>query len=188
MKRVYYSAYIPVVSSPLLPDALTAPPLSREHRLYQADWLLRFYGFDSEEILPQGYPYLDPELDPKVSWALRNLHLFPVEINKASREELLRIPGVGTLSALRIIRQRKISAVKYEDLKRIGVVLKRARHFITCSGKYYGERNFLPENIKKEILQTGGGTQMSMFGTQLIPSHLASDLPISERKAGQING
>jgi len=188
MKRVYYSAYIPVVSSPLLPDALTAPPLSREHRLYQADWLLRFYGFDSEEILPEGYPYLDPELDPKVSWALRNLHLFPVEINKASRDELLRIPGVGTLSVLRIIRQRKISAVKYEDLKRIGVVLKRARHFITCSGKYYGERTFLPERIKKEILQSSCGIQMSMFGTQLIPSPWAGNLPISERKEGQING
>ena len=188
MKRVYYSAYIPVVSSPLLPDALTAPPLSREHRLYQADWLLRFYGFDSEEILPKGYPYLDPELDPKVSWALRNLHLFPVEINKASRDELLRIPGVGTLSVLRIIRQRKISAVKYEDLKRIGVVLKRARHFITCSGKYYGERTFLPERIKKEILQSSCGIQMSMFGTQLITSPWAGNLPISERKEGQING
>ncbi|MCQ4636769.1 putative DNA modification/repair radical SAM protein [Anaerovorax odorimutans] len=164
MKRVYYSAYIPVVPSPILPDALTAPPLSREHRLYQADWLLRFYGFSAGEILDEENPNLDPDLDPKVTWALRHLDQFPVEVNKASMDQLLRIPGVGVQSAQRIVRQRRISAVKYEDLKKIGVVLKRARHFLTCSGKYYGEKNFMPHVIKNQILQINDGVQMSMFG------------------------
>ncbi|MCI9597130.1 MAG: putative DNA modification/repair radical SAM protein [Firmicutes bacterium] len=163
MKRVYYSAYIPVVSSPILPDALTAPPLGREHRLYQADWLLRFYGFQANEILDDENPNLDPDLDPKVTWALRHLDQFPVEVNKAPMDHLLRIPGVGAISAQRITRQRKIAAVKYEDLKKMGVVLKRARHFLTCSGKYYGEKNFMPEAIKHQILEINDGIQISMF-------------------------
>lgn len=163
MKRVYYSAYIPVVSSPLLPDVFTAPPLGREHRLYQADWLLRFYGFSAEEILDEEHPNLDTEVDPKVTWALRHLDQFPVEINKAPMDLLLRIPGVGVLSAQRIARQRKIRAVRYEDLKKIGVVLKRARYFLTCSGKYYGEKKFAPEFIRDQILERGDGIQLSMF-------------------------
>ncbi len=164
MKRVYYSAYIPAVSSPILPDAFTAPPLGREHRLYQADWLLRFYGFRAEEILDEQHPNLDPDMDPKVTWALRHLDQFPVEINKAAMDWLLRIPGVGMVSAQRIIRQRKVAAVKYEDLKKMGVVIKRAKHFLTCSGKYYGEKRFMPEVIKDQILEINDGIQMSMFG------------------------
>lgn len=163
MKRVYYSAYIPVVSSPLLPDVLTAPPLGREHRLYQADWLLRFYGFSAEEILDEEHPNLDTEVDPKVTWALRHLDQFPVEINKAPMDLLLRIPGVGVLSAQRIVRQRKMRAVRYEDLKKIGVVLKRARYFLTCSGRYYGEKKFAPEFIRDQILERRDGVQLSMF-------------------------
>lgn len=163
MKRVYYSAYIPVVSSPLLPDAFTAPPLGREHRLYQADWLLRFYGFSAEEILDEEHPNLDTEVDPKVTWALRHLDQFPVEINKAPMDLLLRIPGVGVLSAQRIVRQRKMRAVRYEDLKKIGVVLKRARYFLTCSGRYYGEKTFAPEFIRDQILERRDGIQLSMF-------------------------
>lgn len=172
MKRVYYSAYIPVVSSPILPDALTAPPLGREHRLYQADWLLRYYGFRASEILDDENPNLDPDLDPKVTWALRHLDQFPVEVNKASMDHLLRIPGVGAISARRIVRQRKIAAVKYEDLKKMGVVLKRARHFLTCSGKYYGEKNFMPEAIKHQILEMNDGIQISMFsgGQSILPT------------------
>ncbi len=164
MKRVYYSAYIPVVSSPILPDALTAPPLGREHRLYQADWLLRFYGFRADEILDDNNPNLDPDLDPKVTWALRHLDAFPIEVNKAPMDYLLRIPGVGTISAQRIVRQRKVAAVRYEDLKKMGVVLKRARHFLTCSGRYYGGKNFMPEAIKHQILGMDDGIQLSMFG------------------------
>ena len=154
MKRVYFSAYIPVSDSPLLPSVFTAPPLSREHRLYQADWLLRFYGFTSDEILDDANPNLDPDLDPKIAWALRNIDKFPIEVNKASMDEILRIPGVGTVSALRIIRQRKIAAVKYEDLKKMGVVLKRAQYFLTCMGKYYGGKDLIPEYIKGKALES----------------------------------
>lgn len=152
MKRVYFSAYIPVTNSPLLPTPFTAPPLAREHRLYQADWLLRFYGFTADEILDEKTPFLDLELDPKISWALRNIEKFPMEINKASLDELLRIPGVGTTSALRIVRQRRLSAIRFDDLKKIGVVVKRARYFITCNGKYCGGQDIAPEYIKNEVL------------------------------------
>lgn len=163
MKRVYYSAYIPVVESPILPDRKTAPPLAREHRIYQADWLLRFYGFSVSELFNSGDENLDPDLDPKVTWALRNLDVFPIEINKAPYEMLLRIPGVGAVSAKRIVRQRKVSAVKFDDLKKMGVVIKRAKYFITCMGRYYGERRFEPDTIKNSILQMENGLQLSMF-------------------------
>lgn len=164
MKRVYYSAYIPAVNSPILPGVFTSPPLGREHRLYQADWLLRFYGFTAGELLDEDNPNLDPQLDPKVTWALRHLDQFPVEVNKAPMDLLLRIPGVGVLSAQRILRQRKIAAVKYDDLKKMGVVLKRAKHFLTCSGRFYGETKFTPDDIKNQILQINDGIQLSMFG------------------------
>lgn len=163
MKRVYYSAYVPVVSSDILPDLSTAPPLAREHRIYQADWLLRFYGFTVSELFNDKNPNLDPDLDPKVTWALRNLESFPVEVNKASYEMLLRIPGVGAISAKRIIRQRKVSAVKFDDLKKMGVVVKRAKYFLTCCGRYYGNRKFEPDTIKNSILQAENGLQLSMF-------------------------
>lgn len=156
MKRVYFSAYIPVSNSPLLPNPLTAPPLAREHRLYQADWLLRFYNFTADEILDEKTPFLDLELDPKISWALRNIEKFPIEVNKASLEELLRIPGVGTISAMRIVRQRKLAAIQFDDLKKIGVVVKRARHFITCRGRYYGGSDIMPEQIRREALSAEG--------------------------------
>ncbi len=153
VKRVYFSAYVPVVDSPVLPSLMTPPPLKREHRLYQADWLLRFYGFGADEILDDENPFLDTELDPKISWALRNIHLFPIEVNKASMEELLRIPGVGATSAMRIVRQRRYCAVSYDDLKKMGVVLKRARFFITCRGRYYGGRDVQPEIIRASALK-----------------------------------
>lgn len=166
MKRVYFSAYIPVVESSLLPAPFTKPPLAREHRLYQADWLLRFYGFTADEMFDDQHPFLDPELDPKTSWALRNIEKFPLEINKASFEDILRVPGIGTLSAMRIVRQRKVAAVKYEDLKRIGVVLKRAKYFITCSGKYYGYRDLDPVIIKNGLLGISDGKQLSLFESE----------------------
>lgn len=164
MKRVYYSAYIPVVDSPILPGRNNAPPLAREHRIYQADWLLRFYGFSVSELFSKSDGNLDPDLDPKVTWALRNLDRFPIEVNKASYEELMRIPGIGHKSAMRIIRQRRFAAVRYDELKKIGVVLKRAKYFILCCGRYYGDRKFEPETIKNSMLQMEDGLQMSMFG------------------------
>ena len=163
MKRVYYSAYIPVVDSPILPDKTTAPPLKREHRIYQADWLLRFYGFTVSELFRSGGENLDPDLDPKVTWALRNLDQFPVEVNRASYEQLMRIPGIGHTSAMRIIRQRRFAAVRFDDLKKIGVVIKRAKYFVLCCGRYYGDRSFAPETIRNSLLQMESGLQLSMF-------------------------
>ena len=132
MKRVYYSAYIPVVDSPVLPDIRTAPPLKREHRIYQADWLLRFYGFTVSELFNKENENLDPDLDPKVTWALRNLDRFPIEVNRASYEELMRIPGIGHITAKRIMRQRRYAAVRFDDLKKMGAVMKRAKYFVLC--------------------------------------------------------
>jgi len=134
LKRVYFSAYVPIGNHPALPKDIP-PPLLREHRLYQADWLLRFYGFEAKEILEEGESF-DPLLDPKCNWAMKNIHLFPVEINKAPYEMLLRVPGIGVTCARRIFRARKVSALDFEDLKKLRVVLKRAAYFITCKGKY----------------------------------------------------
>ncbi len=169
MKRVFYSAYVPAVESPLLPGRLTAPPLAREHRIYQADWLLRFYGFTVSELFGKGDANLDPDLDPKVTWALRNLDRFPVEVNTASYEMLMRIPGIGNLSARRIIRQRRFAAVRFDDLKKMGVVMKRAKYFVLCCGRYYGDRRFEPATIRSSILQMESGLQLSMFDSDWKP-------------------
>lgn len=134
LKRVYFSAYIPVGNHPALPKDIN-PPLLREHRLYQADWLLRFYGFAADEILDENTS-LDPLLDPKSNWAMRNLHLFPVEINRAPYEMLLRVPGIGVTCAKRIVTARRVRSLDFEALKKLRVVLKRAAYFITCNGKY----------------------------------------------------
>lgn len=169
LKRVYYSAYIPIVSHPNLP-AISAPPLLREHRLYQADWLLRFYGFKANELLNGGNPNFDENLDPKCDWAIRNIHEFPVEINKADYGMLLRIPGIGVKSARRIVAARRFSFLSYDDLKKMGVVLKRAKYFITCKGKYHGIRNMNQYTVKQQIImnniskkQKDNSNQLSLF-------------------------
>ncbi|WP_273321313.1 putative DNA modification/repair radical SAM protein [Vallitalea guaymasensis] len=149
LKRVYFSAYVPVNKGGNLPAiSATTTPMLREHRLYQADWLLRFYKFEAKELLDNSNPNFDLDYDPKMIWALRNIGEFPKEVNKVSVNELLRIPGIGMISARRILKQRKVRIVTYEDLKKMGVVLKRARFFVTCNGKYYGEKNLDPETIK----------------------------------------
>jgi len=136
LKRVFFSAYMPVSSSPLLPAPQDfKPPLLREHRLYQADWLLRFYHFRAEELLDEQQPDLDTRLDPKCCWALRHPDFFPVEVNRADYEVLLRVPGVGVRSARRILTARRVGPLTFEGLKRLGVVLKRAQYFLTCSGR-----------------------------------------------------
>ena len=137
LKRVYYSAYIPAVSGPNLP-AIAKTPLLREHRLYQADWLLRFYQFKADEILTDEAPDFDLDLDPKACWALRHPECFPVEVNRASYHALLRVPGIGVTSARRICAARRHAYLSYDTLRRLGIVLKRAKYFITCKGKYYG--------------------------------------------------
>lgn len=135
LKRVFYSAYVPLNDDRLLPPVGTPPPLLREHRLYQADWLLRFYGFRAEEILDDRRPNLDPCLDPKCNWAVGHLDQFPLDVNRAPLELLLRVPGIGVKSAWRIQQARRYGALDFPALKKMGVVLKRAQHFITCSGK-----------------------------------------------------
>lgn len=135
LKRVFYSAYIPLNEDPVLPEIGTPPPLLREHRLYQADWLLRFYGFQADELLTIETPNFNELLDPKCDWALRHLELFPVEVETASYAELLRVPGVGPKSASRIVNARRYGRMDFTSLKKMGVVLKRAHYFITCGGK-----------------------------------------------------
>ena len=135
LKRVFYSGYIPLNEDPNLPQLGTPVPLLREHRLYQADWLLRYYGFFANELLSEDRPNFDSRIDPKCDWALRHLNEFPVEINRASYEQLLRVPGLGPTSVMKIVRARRHCSINFEMLKKMGVVLKRAQYFITCSGK-----------------------------------------------------
>ena len=135
LKRVYYSAFVNVNEDKELPALPGGPPLLREHRLYQADWLLRFYGFEADELLSEQKPNFNILLDPKADWALRHLEQFPVEINRADYQTILRVPGIGVKSAQRIVRARKNGNLSFEDLKKIGVTLKRALYFITCNGR-----------------------------------------------------
>ncbi len=135
LKRVFFSAYMPVVENRALPALSSPPPLLREHRLYQADWLLRFYGFTAGEILDDANPDFNPLLDPKCNWAVNHMELFPVEVNRAPYEMLLRVPGIGVKSAQRIRAARRTARLDFDALKKLGVVLKRARFFIVCMGK-----------------------------------------------------
>lgn len=135
LKRVYYSAFVSVNEDKELPALPGGPPLLREHRLYQADWLLRFYGFEAEELLSEKKPNFNVLLDPKADWALRHLEQFPVEINRADYQMILRVPGIGVKSAQRIVRARRNGNLTFDDLKKIGVTLKRALYFITCNGR-----------------------------------------------------
>lgn len=135
LKRVFYSAFINTTKDPLLPDGKEGPPLLREHRLYQADFLMRFYQFKAEEIITEDTPFLNVQIDPKCNWALNHLEFFPVEVQTADYHTLLRIPGVGVKSARRILAARRLGSLDYPALKKFGVVLKRAMYFITCGGK-----------------------------------------------------
>ena len=157
MKRVYYSGFIPVNDYDNRLPALKQPPLVRENRLYQADWLLRFYEFKVDEIVNDAYPELDLEVDPKLSWALRNPHMFPVDINKADYELLLRVPGIGVKSAKMIVVSRRYSRLGSEQLKKIGVVMKKAQYFITCHELAMRTVNELtPENVRHILTQKKG--------------------------------
>ncbi len=166
MKRVYYSAYVPLVRDNSLLPTTVETPLLREHRLYQADWLLRFYGFNATELLTKENPNFDPLLDPKCNWAIRNLHLFPVEVNKADKAFLLRVPGIGPTSVRRILESRKFAWLSFEDLKKMGVVLKRAKYFILCKGKYYGQVD-LEQNKIRNILANNDPDSKKMCLNQL---------------------
>lgn len=172
LKRVFYSAYVPVVENTLLPSPDTKPPLLREHRLYQADWLLRFYGFRAEELLDAQHPDFNPMLDPKCYWALHHLEQFPVEIMHADYETLLRVPGIGPVSARRIVSARRSTHLRFEDLKKLGVVLKRAQFFLTCSGRLRDGLRYSVttlhrqlESIERGQLPVDEAQQLSLFGS-----------------------
>jgi len=152
LKRVYYSAYVPVNKSGILANT-GAVPMLREHRIYQADWLLRFYNFKAEEILDEKNPFIDPLLDPKANWAVQNWHLFPMEINRAPYKDLIRIPGIGVTSAKRIVMARRHNVIKYEHLKKLGVVIKRAKYFITVNGEFIGFSKESPELIRNALIE-----------------------------------
>ena len=152
LKRVFYSAYVPVVEHALLPARDVKPPLLREHRLYQADWLLRFYGFRAEELLDADHPDFDPRVDPKCSWALAHPDFFPVEVNTADYETLLRVPGVGVVSARRILSARRAGRLHIDDLRRLGVVMKRAQYFLTASGKIAEGLRFTQDTLLRSLI------------------------------------
>ena len=155
LKRVYYSGYVPVNKSGILVSADQTVPMIREHRLYQADWLLRFYDFRADEILNEKNPFIDPHLDPKTNWAIQNWNFFPIEINKASYKELLRVPGIGVTSAKRVVMSRKYSTIRYEHLKKLGIVIKRAKYFITVNGEFLGFKKENPELIRNALMEKG---------------------------------
>ena len=171
LKRVFYSAYMPVSDSKLLPAPTDfKPPLLREHRLYQADWLLRFYHFRAEEILDDAQPDFDPRVDPKCSWALRHMEQFPVELSTADYETLLRVPGIGVTSARRILVARRTAPLTFEVLKKVGVVLKRAQYFITCGGKMLPGLRVREDHVlghlaalEKPLLMAAMPEQLSLF-------------------------
>jgi len=163
LKRVYYSAYIPVNDDKNLPLSINKPPLLREHRLYQADWLLRYYDFTYDEIVDDQNPNLDEELDPKMFWALNNLQYFPMEINKASKQELLRIPGIGIRGVLKILKARKYKKLDFSDLKHLKISIKKAQYFITCKGKYQKIVPLYKDTIKGAYLLGDKIKQPSLF-------------------------
>lgn len=156
LKRVFYSAFVSVNVDKALPAKTDqGPPLLREHRLYQADWLLRYYKFEAKELLTEEEPNFNPLFDPKCNWALRHLEYFPVEVNRASYEMLLRVPGLGYRSAGRIVRARRLGTLDFQDLKKIGVVLKRAMYFLTCNGRTMYPVKLEQDYIARNLLDTG---------------------------------
>lgn len=188
LKRVFYSAFVNVNGNSMLPALPGGPPLLREHRLYQADWLLRYYDFEVSELLSEDRPDFNIFLDPKCDWALRHLEYFPVEINRAAYQTLLRVPGIGYKSAERIVKARRKNPLSFDDLKKIGVVLKRALYFITCSGKmmYHTklDENYICENLMRDKTQIprdireGGYRQISFFDKELQSDFQLTDVEI----------
>ncbi|MEG0852390.1 MAG: putative DNA modification/repair radical SAM protein [Angelakisella sp.] len=176
LKRVFFSAYTPVHSDKLLPALDVKPPLMREHRLYQADWLLRFYGFDAAELLDEEHQNFNPLLDPKANWAINHMELFPVEVNTAPKELLLRVPGVGVKSTYAIMTARRNGKLDFAVLKRLGVVLRRAQFFITCGGKLQEGVRLTPEAILGGVISRRIAGELSIpVGEQLSLFAPASD-------------
>lgn len=153
LKRVYYSGYVPVLTDNRLPGLETKVPMMRENRLYQADWLMRFYGFNANEIVDPVSPNLELDIDPKLSWALRNLHVFPVDINRAPVELILRVPGIGLHSARKIVAARKYATLSWDKLQKLQIASNRTRYFITCTG-FVEHKDITAEQIRKLIIQS----------------------------------
>ena len=167
MKRVYYSGYVPVADDSRLPAIGSQVPMLRENRLYQTDWLLRFYGFGVKEILNDTHPNLDIDVDPKLSWALRNLSQFPIDVNTAEPRMLARIPGLGMNSVYKIINARKYRKLTFDHLKKIGVALNRAKYFMVCSGNDYAHKDLQAIQIKGLILQNSQVKFRNNYSSQL---------------------
>lgn len=178
LRRVFYSAYVPVVSHALLPAQDCKPPLLREHRLYQADWLLRFYNFNAAELLDEANPFFNPLLDPKCNWAVNHPERFPLEVNKASREDLLRVPGVGVRSADRIVTARRAGPLDFDALRRLGVVLKRAQYFLLCKGKRPEGLHPTPQGMLRALTThlPDPGRQLTLFDAPLTQADIAASL------------
>lgn len=190
LKRVFYSAYMPVSNNPLLPALTTKPPLLREHRLYQADWLLRFYGFEAKELLDEKNPNFNLYVDPKCNWAINHLEEFPVEVNRAPYETLLRVPGIGVISARRILTARRTGPLDFAGLKKLGVVLKRAQYFLTCGGKMAEGLKISQDGVLRALMSErciemlpGQFEQISLFAPP-IPSITSQD--VMQCLSGQI--
>ena len=167
LKRVYYSGYVPVLADSRLPALNTTVPMVRENRLYQADWLMRFYGFNVNEIVDNQQPLLDLDIDPKLSWAIRNMHVFPIDINKADLQLILRVPGIGVLSAQKIVSARRHAHLNWEQVKKLGVAVNRAQYFITCKSKEFERRDLTGTKIKQFILAESKSKYLKNSHTQL---------------------
>lgn len=167
LKRVYYSGYIPISYDPRLPGIGTQVPLLRENRLYQTDWLLRFYGFDVRELLNKENPNLETDIDPKLSWALRNLDQFPVDVNKADKRTLARIPGIGMKSVHKIISARRFRKLNWDHLKQIGIAFNRAKYFMVCDSRDFESKDRTAAQIKGLILQNSKSKFSTLYSSQL---------------------
>ena len=167
LRRVYYSGYVPISSDNRLPAIGTPVPIVRENRLYQADWLMRFYGFAVHEILTPEEPLLDMEIDPKLNWALHHLDIFPLDVNIADLKLIMRVPGIGIQSAQKISSGRRFSKLNWDHLKKMGVALNRARYFITCNSPEFERKDLTAGKIKNQILSIGKSKYQPNFSPQL---------------------
>lgn len=168
LKRVYYSGYVPISNDSRMPVLGTQPPLLRENRLYQTDWLMRFYGFKVQEILNDANPNLDVDIDPKLSWAIRNMQHFPVDINQAGYKMILRIPGIGVMSAQKIVQARKFGKLRIDQLKKIGIAYNKAKHFIVCADSPYQLRDYQGTQIKAFILAESKSKYLKTDNNQML--------------------
>jgi len=185
LKRVFYSAYMPVLNDRNLPAVDSKPQLLREHRLYQADWLLRFYKFEATELLNEKNPNFNLLIDPKCNWALNHYDYFPVEINTAPYETLLRVPGLGVIGSKKILRARRSGTLDFPDLKKMNIVLKRAQYFITCRGKSMLGIRYDPESVLRGLLSE---QSWELAGPPMEQLSLFNDADVSLKSIGEIKG